>query len=410
MLPTMVLPTVIRSLNFSEDRTDLLRGFSPAEWTRLLALTDEAHISLPMATRCRDVMPEPVRAQVDACIARNEIRHVRIAEDHARLAEAMRLHGAEFLVLKGLTHTGYWSTTSRDRPQYDIDLYCPPESMRAAAAAAKSLGYETVPTIGGSASDHLPIMIRRTGWRWRGDYYDPDQPLALELHHRFWNPSLGFNVHGADQFWSRKRTSVFAGVALPALHPADLSTYAAWHALRHMLGGSLKILHAYELAHFLHHSARDDEFWREWRGFGAPAGRRAESVAFRLAREWFGCAVNPVVEEYLAALPANVERWFRLFAFSYIGKFGQPGKDDLFLNLCLVENKKEVWRIAARRIVPLTVPPAALDAHIRPKTAGDRSKRRMYRVVFIVRRALFHLRTLAPVARSGIRWWFARPQ
>jgi hypothetical protein len=401
-----LLLTVVRSLHFRNDRTDLLCSLTPGQWELLLTLTDEAHITLPVAMRCRGAIPEPVRETLDARLARNARRHVRIVAAHVDIAEAMAAHGAKFLLLKGLTHTGMWSGGTRVRPQYDVDLYCLPDSIQAAAKAAASLGYEPVRRED-DATDHLPVMIRRTGWRWRGDYYDPDQPLALEVHFRFWNPGQGVAVHGADRFWNRRRTEVFDGVALPALHPADRLTYAAWHAVRHLLHGSLRICHVYELAHFLHHAAEDREFWSEWRQHGAPADRLAESIALRLAREWFGCRVNPVVEEYIYALPDGVERWFRLFAFSPITAAGRPNKDELFLNLCLAQDSRERCRIAARRIFPTRVPAMLPDAHVPASNVKLRAKRMACRTGFIALRTLHHLRTLVPLVRSGFRWWLS---
>jgi Uncharacterised nucleotidyltransferase len=396
-----ILLTVVRSLNFSVDRTEILRDLSSDQWAELLSLTDEAHITLALAHRCRGIMPEIVGDRFDSCLARNVVRHARIVEQHARIDGAMRSRGVEFLVLKGLTHSAFRFGDSHLRPQYDVDLYCPPDSARAAAEAAASLGYEPVWSTDKSA-DHHPVMIRRTGWRWRGDYYDPDQPLALELHYRFWNPDLGFAVQGADRFWNRRRNGVFDGFELPALHPVDGLTYAAWHTLRHLLGGNLRICHVYELARVLHDSAGDLNFWREWREEGAPSDRLAESIAMRLAREWFACKVNPIVEDYIGALPANVERWLRLFAFSPIGG---PNKDELFLNLCLAGNNRDRCRIAARRVFPVRVPVSAPEAHVARRTMRSRSKNVADQAWFMAQRALHHLRTLAPVARSGLRWW-----
>jgi hypothetical protein len=396
-----MLPTVVGSLNFSEDRTELLRGLSPDQWTQLLLLTDEAHITLPLAHRCRGIMPETVRDRIDSRLARHAARHARIVEEHAGIDRAMRSRGVEFLVLKGLTHAGFRNSGLGYRPQYDIDLYCSPESATAAAETAASLGYEPVWSADKSA-DHHPVMIRRTGWRWRGDYYDPDQPLALELHYRFWNPNLGFLVNGADGFWNRRRLGVFDGIALPALNPVDGLTYAAWHTLRHLLGGNLRICHVYELARVLHDSAGDCKFWREWREEGAPSERLAESISLRLAKEWFACDVNPVVEGYIRALPPNVERWLRLFAFSPIES---PNKDELFLNLCLARNNRDRCRIAARRVFPVRLPVSAPEAHVARHTLRSRSRNVADQVWFMARRVLHHLRTLPPVARSGLRWW-----
>jgi hypothetical protein len=397
------LLTIVRSLNFSVDHTEELRGRSPAQWAELLSLTDEAHITLPFAQRCRSVMPGGIRDRHDQNLARHAARHERILEEHTRVEHAMRARGVEFLVLKGLAHTTLHGSDSYLRPQYDIDLDCPPESAPAALEAARSLGYEAVWTADQNA-DHHPVMIRRTGWRWRGDYYDPDQPLALELHYRFWNPNLGFSVHGADDFWRRRMRGVFDGIVLPALNPRDRLTYAAWHALRHLLGGNLRIRHVYELARFLQESAGEHDFWFEWRREGAPSERLAESISLRLAKEWFACKVNPVVEDYIATLPPDVERWFGLFAFSPIGS---PNKDELFLNLCLARKTQDRVRIAARRVFPVRVPVSAPAAHVARHSLRSRSRNVANQAWFMARRVLHHLRTLAPVARSGFRWWLA---
>ncbi len=399
-----MLMSVVRSLNLREDQTGILRDLPPQQWAKLLALTDEAHVTLALAQRCGGVMPKAVRDRVDSCLARHAARHTRIVEEHARIAQAMHSRGVEFLILKGLTHEGLQTGGVRLRPQYDIDLYCPPECASGAAETATSLGYAPVWSTDKSA-DHHPVMIRRTGWRWRGDYYDPDQPLALEIHHRFWNPNLGFAVHGAGSFWNRRRNGVFDGVELPALNPVDGLTYAAWHTLRHLLGGNLRICHVYELACFLNDGAGHHNFWREWREEGAPADRLAESIALRLAREWFACKVNPVVEDYIGVLPANVERWFSLFAFSPIQA---PNKDELFLNLCLAQNNRDRCRIAARRIFPVRAPISAPDVHIAGTTAWSLLKNVAHQAGFMARRALHHLRTLGPVALSGFRWWRAQ--
>jgi len=61
--------------------------------------------------------------------------------------------------------------------------------MEAARAVAK-LGFVPLENMDRFPTDHLPAMIRKTGWEWGGDYYDPAMPLAVEIHFRFWNESL----------------------------------------------------------------------------------------------------------------------------------------------------------------------------------------------------------------------------
>ena len=77
--------------------------------------------------------------------------------------------------------------------------------MAAALDVALGLGYE--PLGGGDCHpvDHLPTLIRKTGWEWRGDYFDPELPLALELHFRLWDASIeGFAMPGMEDFWERR--------------------------------------------------------------------------------------------------------------------------------------------------------------------------------------------------------------
>lgn len=396
----------VRSLHFNGDRVHLLESIQLNEWDELLRLTDDARISLPLATRRRSAIPPCIRDRLDRSLVRNHARHARVLEAYSGIAEAMKSYGAEFVVLKGLTHGTFWSRESFPRPQSDIDLYCPPEYIEAALKAATSLGYEPIGSIHRN-SDHLPVMIRRTGWRWSGDYYDPNQPLALELHHRFWSPEIGFRVYGAERFWKRRRTMISDGIELPTLHPVDILDYAAWHAVRHLLHANLRISHIYELASHLDLMADDPVFWSEWRKQGAPSLRLAESIAFRVAEEWFGCRMHPIPASYAHDLPSRVERWFRLFAFSPITAIGRPNKDELILNLCLAESNRERCRIAARRIFPLKVPPRLEDAHAVKVTLQLRIKRRIYSALFIARRAVHHLRSLLPVIRSGLRWWLS---
>lgn len=401
-----LLLTVVRSLSFAEDRSTLLRTVSPDRWQELLALTDANHITLALTARCSHAVPEQARRLLESCANRNTLRHARIVGAHAELAGAMNARGVEFLILKGLTHTGLWNANPADRLQYDIDMYCPGESLRKANEVAASIGYAPAWSVD-SGADHLPPLIRRTGWRWRGDYYDPEQPLALELHHRFWNPATGFCVHGEARFWGRRAVGRFHGIALPTLCPVDQLTFAAWHVLRHLLRGSLGICHVYELAHFLHYSAPDHRFWQEWRDRGPATDRLPELVAFRLAQTWFGCRLHPLAEGYLATLPAEVDRWFQLFAFSPLAADAHPNKDELFLSFCLVPDRRDRRRIALNRLFPPRIPPTLFDAHASGAGLRLQSKRGVHRARFIARRVLHHLRALSPVLRSGCRWWLA---
>jgi len=153
---------------------------------RLLALADRSQLTLPLAVRCRHEVPAWVQERLDGNLQNNAIRHDRILDAYQEVARVLSSKGIDFMVLKGLAQWPHYCDDLRHRPQYDLDLYCPADAIQPAFEAIQSLGYEPFGRKGRTATDHLPPLIRKTGWRPTGDYYDPDMPLTIELHFRFW--------------------------------------------------------------------------------------------------------------------------------------------------------------------------------------------------------------------------------
>src|SRR6266545_2437176 len=97
-------------------------------------------------------------------------------------------------------------------------------------------------------------MILKTGWEWKGDYFDTEIPLSLDLHFRLWDAETErFLAPGVEEFWDRRTA--------PVLHRADALGCTALHLLRHLLRSNLRVYHVYELAYFLETHAADDAFW-----------------------------------------------------------------------------------------------------------------------------------------------------
>jgi hypothetical protein len=377
---------VIRSLSFDADRRSSLQEIVPDEWPPLLDRMDNSQITLPVGVRCRDFLPEAIRERIDRNLARNVQRHERLFEEYCFIAEKLQQDGVPFVMLKGLSHAApRYVDDIRHRPQYDVDLYAPPQFLDPARKALSEAGFAAAIERSGP-TDHLPPMIRNRHWRWHGDYYDPELPLTVEIHFRLWDPeSEKIAVDYTEQFCERTEVISFRGVEIPVLSPADRVSYAALHLVRHLLRGDVRVYHVYELAHFLHHTCEDDELWMKWRSVQSERG--LEAVAFRLASEWFGCRIHGVVEEAIRAMPRSVGRWFELFAFSPLAA-GGPNKDELFLHLSLLENARDGYSVLARRLFPV---PSYLHARHMGVRAGH------------------HARTLLPLARSFLRWKYATP-
>ena len=397
------LLTVLRSLSLGQDRRSELRGIPDGEWRRLLELMDRSQLTLPMAVRCRRELPEWVQKRLAGNLQNNAIRHDRTLVAYQEVARVLRSRSVEFMVLKGFSQWPHYCDDLRNRPQYDLDLYCPPEAIEPALEAIQSLGYEPFGRKAKTATDHLPPLIRMTGWRPNGDYYDTEMPLTIELHFRFWDEeNERFGVDNADGFWERRVRREIRGLAVPTLNGYDGLSYTTWHLVRHVVRGDVRAYHVYELARFLQRTADDDLFWHDWRE--RKSSTLVEAIAFRLAIDWFDCPAHPIVQELCQALSASVRRWFDLFAFSPLKALEHPNKDELFLHWCLVKGWPARLQVAKQRLLPVRFNPVIVDAHVPAPDWRLRLRRRVFGTWFMARRAFHHARTLAPVMWNGVRW------
>jgi hypothetical protein len=387
------LPAIFEALRFHGSSTESLARIPESAWPRLLDELDAAQLTLAVAVRCRDAVPPTVRARLERNLRDNATRHDRLLEAHRDLDEALRVSGIDYVVLKGITQWRDYCDDRCARPQYDIDLYVPADAIAAAAVALKGLGYEPAGVTEDPGADHLPPLIRKTGWTWRHDYFDPEMPLTLELHFRFWNPDhIGFDA-GVSGFWKRR----IGDLEFPALNRSDGLTYASLHLVRHLLGGDLKLRHVYEIAHFLERSADDGAFWTERHA----SCRTLEGIAFHLARDWFHCRMHSAAADAIDNLPAIVERWFALF-----GARARSGKNELWLHLSLIDNRRDRLRIARRRIFPAWRSRVVLYPHLPEAHLGARARisRIAWEVSFLAKRVTHHMKSLGPLIRGAWLW------
>ena len=356
-----------------------------------LEFADRAQLT-PLLTRLD--LPEFARARASAALERNTIRVSRVAAAYAEIAPAF-----DHVVLKGFTHVPHFVDDARLRVQYDLDLFVPPEQVNAARDALGALGYEPVAGMEKLAMDHHPPMIRKTGWEWRGDYFDPDIPVSVEIHFQFWDPATErLFPEGLDDFWARRSGA--------RLDPVDTLGYAALHLCRHLLRGNLRVFQVWEVARFLH-THRVPAFWRTWKRQHSPSLRRVESVGFLLAWQWFGCDLPAQVRDEIAALPESVRRWFDLHGWSPVQAMFRPNKREVLLHLSLVENAADRLRILRRRLIPAGLPGPVDAVHLPPgqMTLWRTAKQRARYLAYVSSRVARHARLFAPTLGSSLRWW-----
>ncbi len=381
-------PTWLRALfdalRFDSPDARRLQALDADDTREALAFCDREHLTLRLYPLD---LPAAWRDAVDARLAANRERHRRLRAAYGEIADALDAAGIPTVVLKGFTHCPDFVPAPEERVQYDLDLYSLREDALRARDAIAALGYEPVRGFERFPTDHLPVMIRKTGWRWRGDYFDVDIPYAVELHYRFWDEGTeAFAAPGVDEFWQRRGDR--------ALHPADRLGYAALHILRHLLRGSLKIGHVYELAWSIHHRA--PAFWEEWRGLHPEGLRRLEATPFRLAAHWFGCR-SPM------EAPPEAERWLERYAHAPVEALFRPNKHELWLHLPLVESASGRLRVLRRRMIPATFPGPIEDVYV--ETPGRRWGARVRYARFLAGRVMHHARTVPSTLAHGLAFW-----
>jgi hypothetical protein len=174
---------VLDALRFGDpDHTGLL-GLNEEEWSRALRFCDKAQLTLAL----RGPLPHRIRERIARDRLNNAERWRRTRTAYEEIAERFQAAGIPYAVLKGFSHCPEYTERPEDRIQRDIDLLCRREDLAEARRQTAMLGYEPLEDTKGNLVDHLPTMIRRTGWRWRGDYFDPSIPPAVELHFRLWD-------------------------------------------------------------------------------------------------------------------------------------------------------------------------------------------------------------------------------
>jgi predicted MFS family arabinose efflux permease len=386
-----------------------LKCLDDREWRRALDFCDRSRLTLPLRETVRDILPRWVRERLDECAAKNRERLARTEQTYRELVQCIGATGADFLALKGITHCALFGGRPELRVQYDIDLFAPHEHISTARDALRGIGYEPFEAMEAFPTDHLPVMVRKTGWEWRGDYFDIDIPLSVDLHFQFWNEAVErLRAPGMEEFWNRRTTRSIGGIELNVLHPADALGYSALHMLRHLLRGSVSPFHVYEIAGLLEGLAGNGGFWQQWRALHAPGLRHLEAVAFRLAVEWFGCRVAAEVEEENAQLSTAVEAWFGQFATSPATAPYSPNKDELWLHCALVESRRDQWSVVRRRLAPLNLPPSCAAVFVADEqlTWRKRLRSRMKWAGYTAGRVRHHAVALPRVAASGARWWW----
>ena len=393
----------LAALRFSAPAPELLRRLSDAEWKTTLAFADASGLTLPLGSAGRSSLPAWVRERLDRDLANNIERTGRLRAALVEIVEQFNAQGIEHLLIKGFSQESEYAANPYLRVAYDIDLFTQLAFLEPAREILRSLGYEAIKGAERFPVDHIPPMIRKTGWQWHGDYFDPAIPPCVDLHFRFWDPATeGFPAPGIEDFWARRVRQD----GLPVLARADRLGYAALHLLRHLFRGNPRPYHVYEIGYFLETQSENDSFWRSWRETHPAPLRCLEAIAFRLAAAWFGCRLSPVVEEEIDQLEDGVSLWFERYAAAPVESQFHPNKHEMWLHFALLASSRDRARIFVRRMLPVRLPVTADNVYVPEDQLTWRMRVRgaLNYCGYLAGRSWHHIRAVPPVIVHGLIW------
>jgi hypothetical protein len=344
---------------------------SDEEWTRLLPFCNIAHLTLSIAQLPSNGFPQWVVEQLRTNLADNALRFKRIKATYREAAKALDRAGVEHIVIKGFTQSPDYVAHPRFRAQSDIDIFCPPNSILAARDALYAIGYKSSGVkVHYAYNDHIAALVRLGDWRWRGNPFDPEMPLGIELHYCFWNESnLRIRVPEVDRFWERRTTREIEGFSFPCLSPFDQLSYFSLHILRNVFIFDWIIHHVRELAVFLHSHADDDGFWQIWHETHSTSLRSYEAIAFFYARSWFDCRLHPLAAHEIDKLPATRLSCLQCFSGAALEIMFDQNKKSVWLHLSLLSSRREKWKVLKRALLPRQI------GSIRSPSVNVRNKR-----------------------------------
>jgi hypothetical protein len=402
---------LISALRFRDAEPEMLQTLHDAEWEELLDFGDQMHLTIPLVQACRGYCPSWVLSRVERNMADNTRRFQVIKTTYAEIADALREAHVDYLVLKGFTKSPDYAPDPRLRIQSDIDLFCPAENILRAREALSALGYRAQHTFDAMPWDHLPPLRRKTAWQWRGNAYDPEMPLAVELHHCFWDQKTArCGPRAVENFWERRVERQLEEIKFAALHPVDSLGYLALNLLRDLLYVVIVTSQVYELAWFLHRNANNHEFWNRWTEIHDEELRSFESVSFLLAATWFHCDLPEAVEVEINRLAVGTRRWFEIKSTSPSPMgWMRPSHDGIWLHSSLLTSTREKRQLVVGRLLPRRVLPVdAAIANWTPNSSpGEKSGLRNYSQYFaqLFARGIRRLWVLPTTLWHGFCWW-----
>jgi hypothetical protein len=400
----------IEALQLPAPNTDALVELSDAEWRKLLNICDLAHLTLSLAQLPSRGFPAWVVERLQRNVADNTLRAKCVQALYTEAAAALERARVPHLVIKGFTLSPDYVRDARFRVQNDLDFYVPPHHIDTAVAALQSLGYSSALDCHCELADHVPSLVR-PGGEWKGNMYDPDLALGIELHFCLWNSANSrISLPEVEFFWRRRVQRRFGAFSFWSLGDVDQFGYFALHVLRDVFAGDWIAHHVLELATFLDRRACDTAFWSRWQKLHSPHLRQIEAVAFLIAHTWFSARLSEEVRDEIAALPAALTRWVESLGGCPLEASYRKTREGRLLQFLLADSWDSKLHALRHALLPsvFTIPSGS-ELHVRNRRFRAPSLNRYYldRIAWLSHRLRAHLQADASFLVHGIRYWLS---
>jgi Uncharacterised nucleotidyltransferase len=392
-------------LQFRDQSIESLATLSDPERQRFLAWCDNRQLTMMLPHLCGSTIPAWLGETIAAKQARYAQRFGRIQSELFTITTAFHKASLPFVMLKGLSHSPALTPHPRMRGQGDIDFWLLGPLAYKAKDLLTRLGYINLLK---AKSRHLAPMVRPNEWKWRGDLFDPDMPVAIELHYELWSELAEYiTAPGLHEFWDRKKPRIFDGNLINVLCDQDLLGFAALHLLLHLLHGELPLQRAWEIGYFLETHAQDEAFWALWRKLHPAPLRSLEASVFYLVTQWLNCEWREELETDLRGLPAAARSWLAQCSFDPIRREWQPNKSELWFHLALINNYRSKYRVFFRRLLPTSLP-GFVDRTSYRASISAQILRLSRQLPLFTKRLIHHMVTFLPTLLGGMRWLWLR--
>lgn len=401
---------LMEALQVPAPSTDALLQLHDTEWRRLLDACDKAHLTLSLAQVPSAGFPGWVAERLQGNVADNARRWRRVQALYTEAADALRRAGVPHVVIKGFTLAPDYVKEPQFRLQSDIDFYVPPYHTDHAVAALEAIGYTPVREGNFALADHVPTLVR-PGGEWKGNLYDPDLALGIELHFCLWNSVVSrISFPETEAFWRRRVERRIGDFQFWSLRDIDQLGYFSLHILRDVFRSECVVHHVLELARFLNGRAHDTAFWNRWQMLHKPRLRQAEAVAFLLAHRWFSAPLSDEACDEIARLPVGVIRWIETLGGCPLEASYRRTREGRLLQFLLADSWEAKLYALRHALLPsvFTMPPRAnLRAHQgREGRAGLSSY--FDKIAWLIRRLLAQVQVDARFLINAMSFWLAR--